>query len=75
MGASPTKFNLWREQTKVLQDISAYRIGVVNLTGGAYPEQVAMAQVSADTFRLFGAPIEQGRTFTAEEDRPGGPRD
>jgi len=73
VGASPTKFNLWRDETRVLQDISAYRVGVVNLTGGAYPEQVAMAQVSADTFRLFGAPIEQGRTFTVEEDRPGGP--
>jgi putative ABC transport system permease protein len=74
VGASPVKFNLWREQTSnVLQDVSAYRLGLVNLTGGPYPEQVPMAQVSADTFRLFGAPLEQGRSFTAEEDQPGGP--
>lgn len=72
IGASATKFNLWREQTGILQDISAYRLGTINLTGGPNPEQLPMAQVSADCFRLFGAPIERGRTFTQEEDRPGG---
>jgi predicted permease len=30
--------------------------------------------VSADYFRLFGAQVEIGRTFTAQEDIPGGPR-
>jgi putative ABC transport system permease protein len=74
VGASPAKFNLWREQSTVFQDVSAYGIGAVNLTGGSDPEQVVSAQVSADTFRLFGAPFEKGRSFTAEEDRPGGPR-
>lgn len=73
VGASATKFNLWREQTSVLQDISAYRVGVASLTGGSYPEQVPMAQVSVDTFRLFGARLEQGRSFTAEEDSRGSP--
>jgi putative ABC transport system permease protein len=73
LGASATEFNLWREQTSVFQDVSAYGIGAVNLTGGAVPEQVTSAQVSVDTFRLFGAPFEKGRSFTPEEDRPGGP--
>jgi putative ABC transport system permease protein len=45
----------------------------VNLTG-VNPEQVTAIHVSAEYFRLFGAPIEIGRTFTADEDRPGGPR-
>ena len=74
VGASPTKFSLWREQSGIFQDVSAYGIGAVNLTGGSGPEQVTSAQVSANTFRLFGAPFEKGRPFTAEEDRPGGPR-
>ncbi len=69
-GASATKFNLWREKTSVFQDVSAYRFGVVNLTGGSYPEQIHSGQVSADFFRLFGAPVTRGRTFTAQEDRP-----
>ncbi|MQA29605.1 MAG: FtsX-like permease family protein [Luteitalea sp.] len=72
-GASPPKFNIWRRQTGVLQDVSAYRISVVNLTEGD-PEQVATAHVSAAFFRLFGAPVIAGRTFAAEEDLPGGGR-
>src|ERR1035438_1321464 len=47
-GASPTKFQHWREQTSVVQDVSAFRNGVVNLTGGGFPEQLKSAQVSAD---------------------------
>ena len=39
-------------------------------TSGAVPR----GQVSADFFRLFGAPIFAGRTFTADEDRPAAPR-
>jgi putative ABC transport system permease protein len=41
----------------VVQDVAAFRTGVVNLTGGAFPEQLQSAQVSADFFRLFGAPV------------------
>jgi putative ABC transport system permease protein len=70
--ASDTKFNVWRQQISVFQDVSAYRFGVVNLTGGSDPEQLQSAQVSADFFRLLGAPVIQGRTFTADEDRPKG---
>ena len=70
--ASPAKFQHWREQTTVVQDVAAFATGVVNLTGGAYPEQLHSAQVSADYFRLFGAPIVRGRTFTQQEDLPHG---
>ena len=58
-GASPTKFNNWRRQTSAFQDVSAYRFSVVNLTEGD-PEQIATAHVSADFFRLFGAPVVAG---------------
>ena len=71
-GASPAKFQHWREQTGVVQDVAAFRTGVVNLTGGAFPEQLQSAQVSADFFRLFGAPVLRGRTFTRQEDLPKG---
>lgn len=69
-GASPTKFNLWRRQSAVFQDVAAYRFNVLNLTGGGDPEQIPAGQVSADFFRLFGAPVVAGRTFTADEDLP-----
>jgi putative ABC transport system permease protein len=70
--ASPARFAHWRAQTSVLQDVSAFRTSLVNLTDGDMPEQIHAAQVSADYFRLFGAPIVQGRGFSAEEDRPNG---
>jgi putative ABC transport system permease protein len=73
-GASPTKFQHWREQTTVVQDVSAFRTGVVNLTGAGFPEQLKSAQVSADYFRLFGATPLRGRTFSPEEDLPNAER-
>src|SRR6058998_2233747 len=57
MASSPAKFAHWRAQTSVVQDASAFRNGLVNLTGGDVPEQLRVAQVSADYFRLFGAPV------------------
>ena len=74
-GASPTKFNNWRAQTSVLQDVAAYDFGGpgFNLTG-AVPEQVHGLHVSEAYFRLFGAPVILGRTFTQQEDSPNGGR-
>src|SRR3984885_7013333 len=70
IGASQTRFNAWRQQTALFQDISAYRFGSMNLTGVDNPQQVQIGQVSADYFRLFGIPMAQGRGFNADEDRP-----
>jgi predicted permease len=70
--ASPAKFQHYRQQTTIVQDVSAFRVGVVNLTGVGFPEQLRSGQASADYFRLFGAPMALGRGFTAEEDRPNG---
>jgi len=74
ISVSDTKFNELRTRTDAFQDISAYRFGVMNLTGDSDPEQVRFGQVSADFFHLFGAPITQGRAFTPDEDRPNGGR-
>jgi predicted permease len=71
-GASPAKFAHYRRQTDVMQDVSAFRMGIVNYTDGGFPEQLRSGQVSADYFRLAGIPLSRGRTFAAEEDRPGG---
>jgi putative ABC transport system permease protein len=70
------KFNVWREQTQAFDAVAAYDGGGpgVNLTGGDQPEQLRGIRASADYFRVFGAPMEIGRAFTQEEDRPGGPK-
>jgi predicted permease len=72
--ASPAKFQHYREQSDVVQDVAAYRTGVVNYTGGSFPEQLRSGQVTSEFFKLFGAPTVLGRTFTADEDRPEGPK-
>ena len=73
-GASPAKFQHYRQQTAVVQDVAAFNTGVVNRTGVTLPEQLRSGTVSADFFRLFGVPAARGRTFTREEDLPQGPR-
>src|SRR5947209_5143966 len=71
-GASVTKFNTWREQTGVFEDIAAYDFGGpgLNLTGGIYPEQEKGIHVKADSFRLFGPQTVEARTFSTEDVRP-----
>ena len=72
--ASVPKYNVWRRQTQVLEDIAAYDTGGpgLNVSGGDRPEQLKGIHVSHEFFRLFGAQTVLGRTFTAEEDRPRG---
>src|SRR5215475_9986424 len=71
MRMSPAKFQHLRSQSTI-QDATAVRYGVVNFTGKEVAEQVQNAQVSADYFKLMGAPIIRGRGFSREEDLPNG---
>jgi putative ABC transport system permease protein len=71
--ASPAKFNVWRRQTGLFEDVTAYQNDrVVNLTGVAWPERIREMRASSRFFRLFGIRIALGRTFAAEEDLPAG---
>ena len=70
--ASPRNFTTWREQTTEVQDVSAHWLDHVNLTGGPDPELIPAARVTVDFFRLYGAPVLYGRTFTPDEGRPKG---
>ena len=72
--ASPAKFAHYQRQDQVVQEVSALTMGVVNLTGGSFPEQLQSGRVSADFFTLTSPPFVLGRQFTADEDRPNGPR-
>jgi putative ABC transport system permease protein len=73
-GASVPKFNVWRSQKQAFQDVAAYDTGGpgINITDGDRPVQVKGIHVSYEFFRLFGAPIALGRTFSPDEDRPHG---
>jgi putative ABC transport system permease protein len=72
LSASPVMFAHWRQQSSVVEDVTAFRNVLLNDTSGTTPEQIRGGLVSADYFRLFGARVVSGRTFTDDEDRPGG---
>jgi putative ABC transport system permease protein len=71
-GGSPQHFFIWREQTALFRNVSAHRLELLNLTNVSDPQQLAAAQVSADFFRLYDAPVLYGRTFSSDEDRAKG---
>jgi putative ABC transport system permease protein len=68
----PAYLDLKRRNT-VFTDIAALSLKgwPANLTGWGEPERLQGYQVSANLFTLLGATAQQGRTFLAEEDRPG----
>jgi len=53
-GASVTKFNVWKQQTQVFQEVAAYDFGGpgLNLTGGAFPDYPFLDRMSI-TFVLI----------------------
>jgi putative ABC transport system permease protein len=69
------EFHTYRRQTSVFKDVAAYDTAGpgFNLTVGR-PEQVHGIHVTEGYFRLFGAPVILGRTFTELEDSPNGGR-
>jgi putative ABC transport system permease protein len=73
---SVPKFMAWKNDTTAFQYACAYNFSGpgLNLSGGSMPEQVKGIHVSADFFPVFAATPALGRTFSAEEDRPEGPR-
>ena len=71
---SPNEYNYWRQQTQTFQDVAAYAFNVANLTGDSSPEQLQTTRATADFFRLCGAEVLQGRTYTHEEDLPKAPK-
>jgi predicted permease len=64
---------VWKDLRDIFEDVSAHRLDSVALTGTSEPEQISVGRVSEPFFRLFGAPLIAGRTFSPEEDRPNGP--
>lgn len=69
------KFMAWR-QNDVFEAVAAYgQAGTgMNLGDSDHPEDVKGSHVSMDFFRVFGGQPLLGRTFSADEDLPGGPR-
>ena len=71
--ASIPKFHVYQQQTIIFKDVAAYDFAGpgFNITGDR-PELVHGIHVSEAYFRVFGAQVMLGRTFTLQEDLPNG---
>ena len=69
------KFLAW-SRAQSLEAIAAHDFGGpgLNLESGDRPEQVRGVQATRDYFRVLGATMTLGRTFSGDEDHPGGPK-
>ena len=69
------EFHVYQRQTSVFQEVAAYDMSGpgFNLTGDRL-EQIRGIHVTDGYFRLFGAPVMLGRTFSPNEDSPNGGR-
>lgn len=63
----------WRDQSHSFEAVGAVRNFIVTMTGKGEAERIPSQNVTANLFELLGISPELGRTFTAEEDRAGGP--
>jgi putative ABC transport system permease protein len=64
----------WNRRNHVFEDMAAVKGDLYALTGAGTPEQIEGSPVTANLFPLLGVSPVLGRGFSAEEDRPGGPR-
>jgi putative ABC transport system permease protein len=64
------EFHFLHRQTNLFKEVVAFdNAGPgFNLTGGSRPEQVNGIHVTEGYFRVYGAPVAVGRTFTPQED-------
>jgi predicted permease len=60
-----------RGANSVFSELAAHTIGLVGLTEGESTRRMMADIVSSNYFATFGVPLRIGRTFTAEEERPG----
>ncbi len=71
MGVTIHDYAEWREQQHLFEDLAAYRVGSVNLSGGLHPERFDGAFVTANTFSVLRIQPVMGRVFTEDEGRSG----
>jgi predicted permease len=64
----------WQARQRSFDGLAAWIVMGGVLTGGGDPERVFGRAVTGNFFSTLGAPLHLGRSFTADEDRPGGAR-
>ena len=70
---SAANFLDWRSQSRSFEDMALSTWSGVTLADGGSPERLAGRAVTANLFSVLGVAPQLGRSFTAEEEAPGGP--
>ena len=73
-GVSPAEYRDYHDRTRAFSSVAGYEDVVFDLTGGGEPLQVQAQRVTQSLFSTLGVVPFAGRTFTPEEDQPGGPK-
>ena len=71
VGTATGEYLDYRDRNRVFSGIAGYKNDTVNLTGSGQPERIHITQASANLFSVLGVQPMLGRTYAAEEDRPG----
>jgi putative ABC transport system permease protein len=66
-GVSPGNYLDWKEKSRALQQMTAYKPWDATLTGAHDPQQVRVYLVSPDFFPLLGVAPLRGRVFSEQE--------
>ncbi|HSB12381.1 MAG TPA: ABC transporter permease [Blastocatellia bacterium] len=72
--ASQPNYYDWVQQNQVFESLAAQQGSTFNLTGDGEPERIIGAYATANLFHTLGATPAHGRSFVADEDRPGADR-
>lgn len=67
-----TDYNAFRERQSAFAEMGVYGNRHFDLSGAGEPERIEGARASASIFPLLGITPIMGRTYTQEEDHPGG---
>lgn len=71
--ASMPDFRDWRAQTRTIESMSVYDYGSATITGDFRTRNARFAAVGAGFFDVMAIQPRIGRTFSAAEQKPGGP--
>src|SRR5258705_266535 len=63
----------WKDQNNVFVDMAAFFDRNVNLTGDGEPEEIPAQLATPNLFSVLGVNAFQGRTFVADDGKPGQP--
>jgi putative ABC transport system permease protein len=72
MNVSGPDFRDWRAQTRTVEGMSTYGVDAVTLSGSFSARRARMAAIGSGFFDVMATRAAIGRTFSADEQKPGG---